>query len=157
MAKATWLSSAKYMLLFRRGRLAWVCLAVWECDLQAFTWNSDNPGCVSTVCICPLFTFTHTHTASLARSQCLLSAGQFLCVHCQCCVSTVCTCPLLTFIHTLPKYHSVNAFTLLAHSCVSTVSVVCPRSVYVHCSLSHTLLTVDTQELASRVKALTAC
>ena len=111
--------------------------------------------CVSTVCICPLFTFTHylsstqsmrslcwpiivcpqsvvcvhglymstvrfhTHTAELARRQCLLSAGQFLCVHCQWCVSTVCICPLFTFIHTP--------------------------------------LTVDTQEWASREKALTVC
>ena len=107
----------------------------------------------SVVCVHGLYMSTvhfHTHThTSLARSQCFHSAGQFLCVHCQWCVSMVCICPLFTFIHTLPKYHTVNAFSLLANSCVSTVSGVCPRSVYVHCSLSYTHYLSTTQSMPS--------
>ena len=145
------------------GRLAWVCLAVWECDLQAFTWNSDNPGCVSTVCICPLFTFTHTHTHCLTSSQSMPSLGwpipvcplSVLCVRglhnafsllANSCVSTVSgVCPQSVYVHCslythyLSTTQSMPSLCWPIHSCVSTVSGVCPRCVYVHCSLSHTL------------------
>ena len=125
-------------------------------SMPSFCWPIHVYFCVSTVCVvCQRSAYVHcslsyTHTTSLARSQCVLSAGQFLCVHSQWCVSTVCICPLFTFIHalpkyhsvnaTLPKYHSVNAFSLLANSCVSTVSSVCPRSVYVPVSYTHLTL-----------------
>ena len=107
-------------------------------------------GIPITPAVCPLSVYVHfslSHTASLARSQCLLSAGPFLCVHCQWCVSTVCICPLFTFTHTLffthsQCFHSVGPFMCVrcqfvsVHCllCVSTVSVLCPLSVVcVHC------------------------
>ena len=78
-------------------------------SMPSLCWSIQVYSCVSTVCICPLFTFTHT--LFFTHSQCFHSVGPFMCVRCQC----------------------VSVHCLL---CVSTVSVVCPLSVYVYCLLS---------------------
>ena len=130
--------------------------------------------CGSTVCICPLFTFTHTHltstlsmlslcwpipvcplsvlcvhglymstvhfhthTTELARSECLLSAGPFLCVHFQWCVSTFCICPLFTFTHT----HLTSTLSMLSLCWpipVCPLSVLCVHGLYMSTVHFHT-------------------
>ena len=93
--------------------------------------------CLSIVSICPLFTFRltlhHMHTVSV--SLCWF----ILCVHCHCRISTVSVRPGLTFSNTMLHVHT---FTLLVYSYVFTVTFVCSLSVYVHCSLSLTLLVI---------------
>ena len=116
--------------------------------------------CVSTVCICPLFTFIHSHyltSTQLMHSLCWpipVCPLSVVCVH-SLYLSTVRfhTHTTLSSTQSMPSL----CWSIQVYSCVSTVSVVCPRSIYVHCSLSYTHYLSTTQSMPSLCWPIPVC
>ena len=107
---------------------------------------------MSTVCICPLFTFIHAHYLTSTQSMPSLCWPIPVCPQSVVCVHGLYMSTVRCHTHTtLSSTQSMPSlcWSIQVYSCVSTVSVVCPLSVYVHCSLSYTHSRTSTPSMSS--------